>query len=54
MARGHVAEEERHPGEYPALDDAAMDLLLERNALDVALYAHVEKSLATQRSSAPA
>ena len=42
------------PGEYPALDDAAMDLLLERNALDVALYAHVEKSLAAQHSSAPA
>ena len=32
-------------GEYPVLDDATMGLLLERNALDIALYEFVRKSL---------
>lgn len=32
-------------GEYPAMDDATMDLLLERNALDIALYDHACKAL---------
>jgi hypothetical protein len=33
-------------GEYPVMDGATMELLLERNALDIALYAHVRASLA--------
>ena len=38
-------------GAYPVLDDATMGLLLERNALDIALYDHVSKALGAARRS---
>ena len=51
---GTLPRENVTPGDYPSVDDATMDVLLERNALDMALYAFVEKSLAARRPSAPA